>query len=65
MDSVKQAVPNYDRVVQLVREVRDEISELAPESWKQEIIDAIDLDILSQVVMLLLLLTIHKVVWYS
>lgn len=49
MESMKQDDPDYDRVVQLMREVRDEICEMAPQSWKQEIIDAIDIDIFSQV----------------
>ncbi|KAG6711367.1 hypothetical protein I3842_05G049500 [Carya illinoinensis] len=49
MESMKQDDPDYDRVVQLMREVRDEICEMAPQNWKQEIIDAIDLDIFSQV----------------
>ncbi|KAF2293851.1 hypothetical protein GH714_005109 [Hevea brasiliensis] len=48
MESIKQDEPCYDRVVELVREVRDGISEMAPESWKQQIDEAIDLDILSQ-----------------
>ncbi|KAL5715749.1 hypothetical protein ACHQM5_017526 [Ranunculus cassubicifolius] len=41
--------PAYGRVVELVKEVRDELSEMAPQSWSQNISDAIDLDILSQV----------------
>ncbi|EEF31715.1 conserved hypothetical protein [Ricinus communis] len=49
MESIKQDESSYERVVELVREVRDEISEMAPESWKQEIAEAIDLDILSVV----------------
>jgi hypothetical protein len=49
MESMKQDEPKYDRVVQLVGEVRDGIQELAPENWKQEIVEAIDLDLLSQV----------------
>ncbi|KAG7977724.1 hypothetical protein I3843_05G045700 [Carya illinoinensis] len=49
MESMKQDDPDYDRVVQLMREVRDEICEMAPQNWKQEIIDAIDIDIFSQV----------------
>ncbi|KAK3016322.1 hypothetical protein RJ639_007302 [Escallonia herrerae] len=48
-DSMKQDDPNYDRVVELMREVRDEICEMAPQSWNKEITEAIDLDILSQV----------------
>ncbi|KAJ6715427.1 hypothetical protein OIU85_026879 [Salix viminalis] len=49
MESMKQDEPKYDWVVQLVGEVRDGIQELAPESWKDEIVEAIDLDLLSQV----------------
>ncbi|XVF01150.1 hypothetical protein REPUB_Repub04eG0063600 [Reevesia pubescens] len=49
MESIRQDEPNYDRVIELVREVRDEISEMAPQSWREEITDAIDLEILSQV----------------
>ncbi|KAI3774489.1 hypothetical protein L1987_49047 [Smallanthus sonchifolius] len=39
---------NYDRVVELMKEVRDELCEMAPQSWKQEIIETIDVVILSQ-----------------
>ena len=49
MESMRQDEPNYDRVIELVREVRDEICEMAPWSWSEEITDAIDLEILSQV----------------
>ncbi|XP_059451407.1 uncharacterized protein LOC132182231 isoform X1 [Corylus avellana] len=49
MESMKQDDPDYERVVQLMREVRDEICEIAPQSWKQEITDGIDIDVLSQV----------------
>ncbi|CAN1305331.1 T-complex protein 11-like protein 1 [Linum perenne] len=49
MDSVKQEEPDYDRLVNLVKEVRDEISEMAPASWRQTITEAIDLDVLVQV----------------
>ncbi|KAF5743792.1 hypothetical protein HS088_TW08G00380 [Tripterygium wilfordii] len=49
IESMKQDKPNYDRVVQLMREVRDEICEMAPQSWKQDIVEAIDLEVLSQV----------------
>ncbi|KAL1320023.1 hypothetical protein HN51_064781 [Arachis hypogaea] len=49
MESVKQEEPNYDRIVQLVGEVRDEICDIAPQSWKEDIFAAIDLEILSQV----------------
>ncbi|KAK8477766.1 hypothetical protein V6N11_048175 [Hibiscus sabdariffa] len=49
MESMRQDEPDFDRVIELVREVRDEICELAPPSWREEIIDAMDLEILSQV----------------
>ncbi|XP_021285798.1 uncharacterized protein LOC110417668 [Herrania umbratica] len=49
MESMRQDEPNYDRVIELVREVRAEICEMAPQSWREEITDAIDLEILSQV----------------
>ncbi|KAK8626837.1 hypothetical protein V6N13_134467 [Hibiscus sabdariffa] len=49
MESMQQDEPDFDRVIELVREVRDEICELAPRSWREEITDAIDLEILSQV----------------
>ncbi|KAK8616375.1 hypothetical protein V6N13_017927 [Hibiscus sabdariffa] len=49
MESMQQDEPDFDPVIGLVREVRDEICELAPRSWREEITDAIDLEILSQV----------------
>ncbi|GAV61186.1 Tcp11 domain-containing protein [Cephalotus follicularis] len=49
MESMKQNEPDYDRIVQLMKEVRDEICEMAPQSWKEGIIEAIDPEILSQV----------------
>ncbi|TKY71365.1 T-complex protein 1 protein 1 [Spatholobus suberectus] len=49
MESVEGDQPNYDRIVQLMGEVRDEICEMAPKSWKEDIFAAIDLEILSQV----------------
>ena len=48
-ESLKQEQPNYDRVVQLMREVRDEICEMAHQSWKKDILSTIDLEIFSQV----------------
>lgn len=49
LESVEGDQPNYDRIVQLMGEVRDEICEMAPKSWKDDIFAAIDLEILSQV----------------
>ncbi|KAK7331605.1 hypothetical protein VNO80_28342 [Phaseolus coccineus] len=48
MESVKGDQPNYDWIVQLMGEVRDEICQMAPKSWKEDIFSAIDLEILSQ-----------------
>ncbi|KAK9059598.1 hypothetical protein SSX86_020302 [Deinandra increscens subsp. villosa] len=45
-DSIQE--DNYDRVVELMKEVRNELCEMAPQSWKQEIIEVIDVVILSQ-----------------
>ncbi|CAL9184516.1 uncharacterized protein LOC103978482 [Musa acuminata AAA Group] len=49
LDSLKEDRPDYSRILGLVKEVRDELCELAPQSWKQDILNSIDLDILSQV----------------
>ncbi|PHT63720.1 hypothetical protein T459_32406 [Capsicum annuum] len=48
MESMKNDGPRYSRVVDLMREARDELCSLAPQSWRQEISEAIDIDILSQ-----------------
>lgn len=48
MESMKNDEPRYNRVVDLMREARDELCSLAPQSWRQEISEAIDIDILSQ-----------------
>lgn len=50
IESIEAEEAQYDRVVQLMREVRDEICEVAPQSWKEEISEVIDVDILSQVI---------------
>ncbi|XP_071713927.1 uncharacterized protein [Rutidosis leptorrhynchoides] len=50
-DGVTESIheDNYDRVVELMKEVRDELCEMAPpQSWKQDIIETIDVEILSQ-----------------
>ncbi|KAL8138341.1 hypothetical protein V2J09_004342 [Rumex salicifolius] len=50
MDSVQREEPDFSWFLKLMTEVRDELCEISPGNWKQEIIDTIDLDILSQVV---------------
>ncbi|EXB87373.1 hypothetical protein L484_016720 [Morus notabilis] len=49
MELMKSEDPNYDRVIQLLKEIRDELCQMAPETWRQMIMEAIDLDVLSQV----------------
>ncbi|GLJ29643.1 hypothetical protein SUGI_0584480 [Cryptomeria japonica] len=41
--------PDYTRVVGLVKEVRDELDALVPQSWKQELHESIDVELFSQV----------------
>ncbi|KAE8056180.1 hypothetical protein FH972_012973 [Carpinus fangiana] len=48
MESMKQEEPDFSWVLKLMKEVRDELCEMSPQSWKQEIVDAIDIDILSK-----------------
>ncbi|KAJ4964387.1 hypothetical protein NE237_024326 [Protea cynaroides] len=50
-ESMKQDDPTYGRVVELMKEVRDELCKMVPQSWKQEILEAIDLDILTEMLM--------------
>ena len=45
MKSMKDDEPNYDRVVELMLEVRDKICNVAPRSWKPEIVEASKRDI--------------------
>ncbi|KAL9269831.1 T-complex protein 11-like protein [Drosera capensis] len=49
MDSVSGEQPDFSWVLKLITEVRDELCEISPSNWKQDIVDAVDLDILSQV----------------
>ncbi|KAL8540703.1 hypothetical protein ACS0TY_002076 [Phlomoides rotata] len=49
IESVRKEESNYTRVVELMREVRDEICAMAPPTWRLEILEAIDLEILTQV----------------
>ena len=45
MKYMKEDEPNYDRVVELMLEVRDKICNVAPRSWKPEIVEASKRDI--------------------
>lgn len=49
MDSLKQDEPDYSWVLKLMKEVKDELCEMSPQSWRQEIVETIDIDILPQV----------------
>ncbi|KAG8071045.1 hypothetical protein GUJ93_ZPchr0006g45845 [Zizania palustris] len=49
VDSLRGDMPDYSYLVQLVKEVRDALHEMAPKGWKEEITNNIDLEILSQV----------------
>lgn len=48
-DSMKGDRPDYSQLVSLVKEVRESLHELSPKGWKQEILEKIDVEILSQV----------------
>lgn len=48
--SMKEDSPDYSRILGLVKEVKDGLIGMAPKSWKQEILDSIDMDILSEVI---------------
>lgn len=49
MESLKQEHSDFSWVLKLMTEVRDELCEISPGSWRQEITEMIDIDILSQV----------------
>ncbi|KAJ0240970.1 T-complex protein 11 [Hirschfeldia incana] len=48
MESMKQSQPDFSWVIKLMNEVRDELCEISPKDWKQEIVQTIDTDVLSQ-----------------
>uniref|UniRef100_A0A0D9ZL34 Uncharacterized protein n=1 Tax=Oryza glumipatula TaxID=40148 RepID=A0A0D9ZL34_9ORYZ len=48
-DSMKGDKPDYTQLINLVKEVRDSLHELASKELKEEILENIDLEILSQV----------------
>ncbi|KAJ4823492.1 hypothetical protein Tsubulata_015516 [Turnera subulata] len=49
MESIKLDSPDFNWVLKLMEEIRDELCEMSPQSWRQEIVEVIDIDILSQV----------------
>lgn len=52
-ESVEQDEPDYSWVLKLMKEIRDELCEMSPSSWRQEIVHTIDVDTLSEVANLL------------
>ncbi|CAA7059417.1 unnamed protein product [Microthlaspi erraticum] len=48
MESMKLEEPEYSCISNLMREVRDELCQMVPDSWKVEITETIDIEILSQ-----------------
>ncbi|KAJ8442860.1 hypothetical protein Cgig2_022226 [Carnegiea gigantea] len=48
-ESMEQQQPDYSWLLKLLTEVRDALCEMSPNSWRQEITNTIDVDILSQV----------------
>lgn len=54
MESIKLEEPDYSCISNLMKEVRDELCQMVPDSWKVEITETIDLDILSQVCLIFL-----------
>uniref|UniRef100_A0A1J3FDR1 T-complex protein 11-like protein 1 n=1 Tax=Noccaea caerulescens TaxID=107243 RepID=A0A1J3FDR1_NOCCA len=48
MESMKLEEPDYSCISNLMREVRDELCQMAPDSWKAEITETVDLELLSQ-----------------
>ncbi|CAN6453507.1 unnamed protein product [Victoria cruziana] len=49
VEALEKDPPDYSRVVQLVKEVRDELGALVPRSWKQELHESIDIDLFAQI----------------
>lgn len=48
-NSMRGDRPDYSQLINLVKEVRDSLHDLAPKEWKEKILENIDLEILSQV----------------
>ncbi|KAK9134670.1 hypothetical protein Syun_014000 [Stephania yunnanensis] len=48
-ETLKEDKPDYSHVIELMKEVKDELCEMAPQNWREDIVNAIDLEILSQI----------------
>jgi len=64
MESMKLEKPDYSCISNLMKEVSDELCQMVPDSWKVEITETIDLDILSQVCLISLVSYYVSVVFY-
>lgn len=53
MQSLSQDNPDFSWVLKLMKEVQNELCEMSPPSWRQEIVETVDINILSQVLNLL------------
>lgn len=49
MESMEEDEPDYSWVVKVLKEIRDELCEMSPLSWRSEIAEKIDIEILAQV----------------
>ncbi|EEF40590.1 conserved hypothetical protein [Ricinus communis] len=49
MESIEQDEPDFSWILKLVKEVRDELCEMSPQNWREEIVKAIHVDRLSHV----------------
>lgn len=56
-NGLAQEPTDYKRIVDLVGEVREELEALVPESWKDELRECMDLELITQVSLLSLLIS--------
>lgn len=49
MESMEEDEPDFSWVIKVLKEVRDELCEMSPPSWRSEIAEKIDIEILAQV----------------
>eukprot|EP01018_Ginkgo_biloba_P001447 Gb_12075 [translate_table: standard] len=49
VEALARNPPDYAQVIGLVKEVRDELDALVPQSWKQELRESIDLELFTQI----------------
>ncbi|KAL4033386.1 hypothetical protein IC575_006473 [Cucumis melo] len=49
MESMEEDEPDFSWVIKVLKEVRDELCEMSPPSWRSEIAEKIDIEILAQI----------------